>query len=128
MDGSIIKITGLEVTREAHMRRARFQEIVEVLGAQVAQNDSRRPWTHVVCVNASHLDVKILEKTRRRQIPLVTVQWILDSYMANARLSTDSYAVESMTSPSSAAAPSAPTAPDVTINLATNLQRFDARR
>jgi len=72
-------------------------------------NDSRRPWTHVVYVNASLVETKILEISRRRQIPVVAVQWIFDSYKANARLPTDSYVVESATSPSAAAAPEAPT-------------------
>merc|ERR1712226_509500 len=108
MEGCNIKITGLEVTRESHKRRAWLQELVEVLGARVAHKDSRRPWTHVVYVNASLVEAKTLEIARRRQIPVVAVQWIFDSYKANARLPTDSYVVESVTSPSAAAAPEAP--------------------
>jgi hypothetical protein len=108
MQGCHVKITGLEVTRDGHAKRLLVQELVALLGATFATADSRKAWTHVVCVNASRVDEKIFVTARRKQIPVVTLQWIFDSFKANARLPFDSYVVELESLRNAAGAPTEP--------------------
>lgn len=110
MSGCSIRITALEAS--SHRRRLRLEELANVLGAQVAQQDSR--WaniTHVVCVLPELLDTRLFEGATKRAKPVVTVQWLFDCFRTNSRQAEDRYAVSSTVgSPSVAAGPAGLTA------------------
>jgi len=92
MRGCSIRITALEAS--SHRRRKRIEELVVLLGSQVAQQDSR--WaqiTHVVCVVPELLDKRLFEGATRRSKPVVTVQWLCDCFRMQTRLSEEHYAV-----------------------------------
>jgi len=92
MKGCSIRITALEAS--SHRRRKRIEELVVLLGSQVAQQDSR--WaqiTHVVCVVPELLDKRLFEGATRRLKPVVTFQWLCDCFRMQARLPEEHYAV-----------------------------------
>jgi len=92
MRGCSIRITALEAC--SHRRRKRIEELVVLLGSQVAQQDSR--WaqiTHVVCVVPELLDKRLFEGAMKRSKPVVTFQWLCDCFRMQARLPEDQYAV-----------------------------------
>jgi hypothetical protein len=92
MKGCSIRITALEAS--SHRRRKRIEELVVLLGSQVAQQDSR--WaqiTHVVCVVPELLDKRLFEGATKRSKPVVTFQWLCDCFRMQARLPEEHYAV-----------------------------------
>eukprot|EP00440_Ansanella_granifera_P034703 gb/GFBE01037647.1/.p1 GENE.gb/GFBE01037647.1/~~gb/GFBE01037647.1/.p1 ORF type:complete len:464 (+),score=101.22 gb/GFBE01037647.1/:1-1392(+) len=92
MSGCMVRITALE--KFGHRQRARLEELVQVLGAKVAQESSRiTEITQVVCVVPEFLDSRLAERARKRQIPLVSVQWLFDCFRMSGRQSEEKYAV-----------------------------------
>lgn len=81
MSKFVIRITGLQQDRKSSRERWRLEELVQVLGAAVAQQNTRRSeLTHIVCAEPSLLQSSFAELAAKRQIPLVSVQWLLDSF------------------------------------------------
>mmetsp|Transcript_13061 Transcript_13061/g.37230 ORF Transcript_13061/g.37230 Transcript_13061/m.37230 type:complete len:952 (+) Transcript_13061:87-2942(+) len=94
MAGCSIRITALEAS--SHRKRLRLEELALALGAQVAQQASR--WsmiTHVVCAVPELLDRKLLEGAARRNVPVVTVQWLFDCFRTHSRQAEERYSVSS---------------------------------
>jgi len=96
MAGCTVRITALPPNaKESHRQRQRLGELIEVLGAKVAGQGSR--WsdlTHVICVQPEHLDRKQYDAAQRKQIPVVTVQWLFDCFSTHARQVEHRYGVE----------------------------------
>eukprot|EP00927_Polykrikos_kofoidii_P040321 TRINITY_DN34498_c0_g2_i1.p1 TRINITY_DN34498_c0_g2~~TRINITY_DN34498_c0_g2_i1.p1 ORF type:complete len:1008 (-),score=164.93 TRINITY_DN34498_c0_g2_i1:132-3155(-) len=89
-----VRITALEVSGQSVRRRAQLHELVEILGARVAQQNCRiGDITHVVCVVPALLDRKLHESASKRNIPVVTVQWLLDCFSSNSRQSEEQYVI-----------------------------------
>jgi len=89
-----VRITALGTSGDSHKKRRRFEELVTVLGAKVAQQSSR--WaeiTHIVCAMPELLDRKMFEAAGRKGIPVVGVQWLFDCFRLNAHQPESRYAV-----------------------------------
>lgn len=70
------------------------KELVEVLGAKVAQQSMR--WaeiTHIVCAMPELMDRKQYDAACRKDIPVVTVQWLFDCFNLNVRQAEERYAI-----------------------------------
>lgn len=95
MANCAVRITALPASD--NRKRRRFEDLAEVVGAKVAQQSSR--WaeiTHIVCVMPENLDRKTYDVAMRKQIPVVTLQWLIDCYNLNARQPEDKYDVAVM--------------------------------
>lgn len=94
MSACSIRVTGMEVSRESHRRRARLEELIQVLGARVANPQSKiSEITHVVCVVPDLLEGRLAESARKRQIPLISMHWLIDCFRMTTRLPEERYAI-----------------------------------
>jgi len=94
MAGSTVRITALGASGDSHRKRRRLEELVEVLGAKVAQQSMR--WaeiTHIVCAMPELMDRKQYDAACRKDIPVVTVQWLFDCFNLNVRQAEERYAI-----------------------------------
>lgn len=96
MGSCIVRITAVENTNEGRLRRARLHELVEVLGARVASQQTKASQiTHIVCDQPSMLEDKTVELSTRRKIPIVKAVWLFDCFAANAKAPEEKYLVAS---------------------------------
>lgn len=94
MSKFVIRITGLQQDRKSSRERWRLEELVQVLGATVAQQNTRRSeLTHIVCAEPSLLQSSFAELAAKRQIPLVSVQWLLDSFRLGSLQPEEKYGI-----------------------------------
>lgn len=88
-----IRITAVDSARH----RARLEELVRVLGAKVAQQGARvTDLTHVVAVDPRHLEGRTVEVASRKGVPVVSVQWLFDSYTHGTREPESGYRVNAL--------------------------------
>jgi len=95
MSECTVRITALDSSRESHRQRARLEELIQALGAKVAQQTTR--WsetTHVVCVLPALTDSRLAESARKRQIPLVSAQWLFACFNSSGRQPEEQYSVK----------------------------------
>ncbi|CAE6957968.1 unnamed protein product [Symbiodinium natans] len=86
LSGLTIRITGLDGSWQGSRERQRLQEMVQTLGAKVADQTSRlADITHIACVVPERLEAGLAEKAKKRQIHLVTAQWLLDCNRRGSR-------------------------------------------
>jgi len=94
MSEFMIRITGLEQDRKSSRERLHLEELVQVLGAKVAQQNTKKSeLTHFVCGEPSLLQNGIAEVATKRQIPLVSVQWLLDCFRLGSLQPERDYAI-----------------------------------
>jgi len=92
-----VRITAVGNSKDSHRMRTRLQELTQVLGASVVSHSGR--WaeiTHVVCAEPELLDEKIRDVAQKRQIPVLTLEWLFDCFKLNARQPEDKYTVSSI--------------------------------
>ncbi|CAK9022554.1 unnamed protein product [Durusdinium trenchii] len=103
MSNFVIRITGLEQDRKSTRERWRLEELVKVLGAKVAQQSTRKSeLTHIVCAEASLLEARLAEMATKRQVPLVSVQWLLDCFRYGEHQKEDKYTISTSSGSTSA--------------------------
>jgi len=104
MSACVVRITALQPSSDSKQQRERLQELVEALGARVATPKSTiSELTHVVCAEPSRLEKKMWDIATKKQIPIVSAHWLLDSFSINARQPEARYAVSAPTATNSTA-------------------------
>eukprot|EP00931_Biecheleriopsis_adriatica_P118200 TRINITY_DN93656_c0_g1_i1.p1 TRINITY_DN93656_c0_g1~~TRINITY_DN93656_c0_g1_i1.p1 ORF type:complete len:866 (-),score=182.56 TRINITY_DN93656_c0_g1_i1:23-2620(-) len=94
MSNCIIRVTALDSSGQSYRNRVRLEELVQLLGAQVAgQSHRKSDITQYVCVLPDQLESRLVESAQKRQIPLVSVQWLFDCYRMNGRQPEERYAI-----------------------------------
>ncbi|CAK0858534.1 unnamed protein product, partial [Prorocentrum cordatum] len=89
-----VRITALEASQRGRGRRVQLEKLVEIVGAKVADQNSRLgDITHVVCGVPGLLEGKTHASALRKKIPVVSVQWLFDCYRRCSRQLEDRYHV-----------------------------------
>lgn len=94
MDSCVLRITAVEV-RHSQRKRALLEELVQLVGARVADNKTK--WgeiTHMVCVVPSLVDPQQFENAKKRNKPMVSVQWLFDCYKNSVRQPEERYEIK----------------------------------
>eukprot|EP00747_Dinoflagellata_sp_TGD_P213347 gnl/TRDRNA2_/TRDRNA2_86310_c2_seq1.p1 gnl/TRDRNA2_/TRDRNA2_86310_c2~~gnl/TRDRNA2_/TRDRNA2_86310_c2_seq1.p1 ORF type:complete len:695 (+),score=110.39 gnl/TRDRNA2_/TRDRNA2_86310_c2_seq1:1-2085(+) len=114
MGKCLVRITSLE--EHGRRKRARLEELAQLLGARVAQKDSKfADITHVVAVVPKLLDRKTFDGAKKRRIPVVEVQWLFDCYSRCKKQPAEPYSIDAHSS-------------DVTDQLSPDHSRASARQ
>ncbi|CAJ1337973.1 unnamed protein product [Effrenium voratum] len=115
MSRFLIRITGLDEYRQSTIQRRRLEELIQVLGAKVAQHNNRQSeLTQIVCAVVANLDPRIADSAKKRQIPVVSVQWLFDCFRLGSHQPEANYA-SSASSVSAAIEGAAPAASSVAV-------------
>jgi len=92
-----VRITALHASRESFRERGHLEELVKLIGAKVALQSSR--WadiTHIVCVVPELLEKKLYESASKRRVPIVSVQWLFDSFKMHAKQPEERFSLSNM--------------------------------